>query len=322
MQTTITLTVVPWLSLCIFISSLQSADDQALARLQKLECEGLPNLIQVNELVYSGGLPEGESAFEKLKTLGIKTIISVDGAKPDVEMAEKFGMRYVHLPHGYDSVPFQRSSEIAKAIKTLPGPCYIHCHHGKHRSPAATAAACKTLGWISSADSMQLLKLAGTDPKYKGLFKSVELASKKGSKELDSLEVTFVSSAELPPMASCMVEIEELFDRLKRYQKNKWTGVSREKQSPQQAALVLHESFKELIRLDDERIKAREFIEISQHSEKQAERLERILRENLDASSDSTRKTESLDSVFAEIEKVIASIDSDCKRCHDTIRNR
>ena len=102
----------------------------------------LPNAYRLHPRVISGGQPEGEQAFARLKELGVKTVISVDGARPEVELARKYGLRYVHLPHGYDGVPDERASELAKAVRDLPGPVYIHCHHGKHRSPAAATVAC------------------------------------------------------------------------------------------------------------------------------------------------------------------------------------
>ena len=58
--------------------------------------------------IISGAQPEGEESFQALQKLGVKTIISVDGAKPDVETAKKYGMRYVHLPIGYDGVSRRR----------------------------------------------------------------------------------------------------------------------------------------------------------------------------------------------------------------------
>src|SRR4051812_11985448 len=74
------------------------------AKIELLPTRYLPNTVRIHERVISGGLPEGDAAFEELKELGIKTLISVDGVKPDVAQAKKFGMRYVHLPHGYDGV--------------------------------------------------------------------------------------------------------------------------------------------------------------------------------------------------------------------------
>src|SRR3712207_7739670 len=67
-------------------------------------------------------------------TLFRSTVISVDGARPDVELARKYGLRYVHLPIGYDDVTENEGRAIAKAITELPGPFYIHCHHGDRKS--------------------------------------------------------------------------------------------------------------------------------------------------------------------------------------------
>ena len=114
----------------------------------KIETLHLPNVVVVHPNVISGGLPESDLAFQELRSLGVKTVISVDGMKPDTLAAKKCGLRYVHLPHGYNGVPPQRIAELAKAVSTLDGPIYIHCHHGKHRSPAAASVACFAAGLI------------------------------------------------------------------------------------------------------------------------------------------------------------------------------
>ena len=38
------------------------------------------------------------------------------------QLAKKYGMRYVHLPHGYDGIPEERIAELAKAVRDLPQP--------------------------------------------------------------------------------------------------------------------------------------------------------------------------------------------------------
>ncbi|MFN9972733.1 MAG: hypothetical protein ACK58T_22875, partial [Phycisphaerae bacterium] len=62
----------------------------------RLTVEHLPNAVRVHDKVVSGGLPEGEEGFRSLKQLGIQTVISVDGAAPDLAMARKYGLRYIH----------------------------------------------------------------------------------------------------------------------------------------------------------------------------------------------------------------------------------
>src|SRR4051794_31173946 len=74
----------------------------------------LPNAHVVNSKVICGGQPAGDAGFEKLAALGVKTIVSVDGIAPNADAAHRHGMRYVHLPFGYDGVPQTRGEEIAK----------------------------------------------------------------------------------------------------------------------------------------------------------------------------------------------------------------
>src|SRR5688572_16858773 len=82
---------------------------------------GVHNLFVLGTNVYSGSTPEGEEGFAALEKLGVKTIISVDGAKPDVALAKKYGMRYVHLPHGYDGISTNLQLHLVKVGEELPG---------------------------------------------------------------------------------------------------------------------------------------------------------------------------------------------------------
>jgi hypothetical protein len=85
------------------------------ATVRPLHAAGIDNFYQLTSRIYSGAAPEGDAAFAELKRLGVKTIITVDGAKPDVAMAEKFGIRYVHLPVGYDGVPAKQALRLVIA---------------------------------------------------------------------------------------------------------------------------------------------------------------------------------------------------------------
>ena len=139
---------------------------------ERLDIRGVENAYRLSPRLYSGGDPHGAEALAALKGLGIRTLISVDGAAPDVEAARKLGLRYVHLPIGYDGVPREQAVKLVKAMKTLPGPVYVHCHHGKHRGPAA-AAVCglATEGWTEE-QALAWLERAGTSPDYRGLYAS------------------------------------------------------------------------------------------------------------------------------------------------------
>src|SRR5688572_2727995 len=138
----------------------------------------------VTERVISGAQPDGEASFEALKVLGVKTIISVDGAKPDVESARKHGMRYVHLPITYGTVTPGQGRALAKAMAELPGPVYVHCHHGRHRSAAAVAVGCVYNGTLKAEQAEAVLETFGTGLNYKGLWKAAREARPVDSAEL------------------------------------------------------------------------------------------------------------------------------------------
>ncbi|MCA9135049.1 MAG: hypothetical protein KDA45_17895, partial [Planctomycetales bacterium] len=172
--------------------------------------------------IISGGLPEGDAAFHELASWGIKTIISVDGMAPDVDAAAKYGLRYVHLPHGYDGIPQYRVKELAKAVRELEGPIYIHCHHGKHRSPTAASVACVSAGLIPAERAIPILELAGTDRDYQGLYASARKASKIESELLNRLDVNFQAVQEIPPLAEAMVRLSDVEEHLQLIAKSNW----------------------------------------------------------------------------------------------------
>jgi protein tyrosine phosphatase (PTP) superfamily phosphohydrolase (DUF442 family) len=245
-----------FLSAVLALGSLCLAQDSAapLPLLKKIPSESLPNALQLNARLISGGLPDGEEAFAQLRDLGVKTIISVDGATPDVATAEKHGLRYVHLPHGYDGISPERSLELAKAIRDLPGPIYLHCHHGKHRSPAASATACRALGWLDEQQATEVLQLAGTSPHYLGLFAAVRETKPLEPAQLDRLQVEFRPTVPLPEVAEAMVAMEQHFDRLEQLAAGDWQPLPRHPDlKPAHEALLLREQFTELLRTESVR---------------------------------------------------------------------
>jgi protein tyrosine phosphatase (PTP) superfamily phosphohydrolase (DUF442 family) len=105
-----------------------------LSASKPLDYPGLHNVVAYAPDVLSGSVPEGEEGFASLAKLGIKTVLSVDGAEPELDKAAKYGLTYVHLPITYSGFDEKRKLELTKAVRDLPRPMYMHCHHGKHRS--------------------------------------------------------------------------------------------------------------------------------------------------------------------------------------------
>lgn len=278
------------------------------ARIETLAAKHLPNPVRVTDGVISGGLPEGDAAFAELKELGIRTVISVDGAKPDVATAGKYGLRYVHLPHGYDGVPVERARQLAKAVSDLPGPVYIHCHHGKHRSPAAAAVACLGAGLIDHRQATEVLRIAGTGENYRGLFQSVASTAPIGKEVLDQVPSDFPAVAKLPAMAEAMIEIEHIHDRLKVIEKAGWkTPADQPALVPDHEGLLLREQFTELLRMPELKDRPDGFINLAQEAETLSQSLEEGLKSAIDVNAAS---------------KVLAAVSNNCKACHQQYRDK
>lgn len=183
--------------------------------LEKMQVAGLENVFRVRPDLYSGGQPD-EAGFAELAKLGVKTVISVDGAPPELELAHKYGLRYVHLPIGYDSVPVGQQQKLVKARLTFPGPVYIHCHHGKHRGPAAVMSLCRaTDPKLSVETARDSLKVMGTAARYAGLYASVAAARPPSDEELRKLPAEFPERVAVSALAEQMGVIDGAWDRLK-----------------------------------------------------------------------------------------------------------
>lgn len=208
--------------ICLIFTVVLASLPQDFASAQQSipgEIPGVHNLVQLSVDIYSGSEPRGEEAFASLKHLGIQTIVSVDGAMPDIEMAKKHGIRYVHIPFGYDAIPRIAQLRLTRAARESRTPLYIHCHHGKHRGPAAAAIICRAKGLVDSSGALKILENAGTSLDYKGLWQNVEHYDiPSDDAELPQLmEVATVES-----LTSSMARIDRNFDHLKLLAAAEW----------------------------------------------------------------------------------------------------
>jgi protein tyrosine phosphatase (PTP) superfamily phosphohydrolase (DUF442 family) len=281
---------------------------------ERIEVKSLPNLHRIHDKVLFGGEPDGDEGFRALKELGVKTIISVDGKKPDVEAAKRFGLRYVHLPHGYDGIPEEREKELPKAVRDLEGPIYFHCHHGKHRSPAAAVVACVGAGMIDPSQGVAIFKAAGTSPNYRGLYESAEKARPLDKSALDAVEAEFSATAKIPPLAELMVDMEHTHDRLKAIAGADWkTPPDQPDLEPAHEALQLREHFAELLRADAVKDMPQEFRELLTKGLHDAQSLENELRKWTDEGAK--------DPPPKPIAESFSRITADCASCHKQFRD-
>lgn len=232
--------------LCLWTTSLTGQNGSASPD----EIKGIENLRQVTPQLLTGSQPDGEAAFQELARRGVKVIISVDGASPEVELAHKFGLRYVHIPIGYDQIKPQSRADLVEATKPGGGKVFLHCHHGRHRGPAAAAYCGMAQGQLTSEQAAALLKAAGTKADYTGLWDAVRKF------EPPQIEAgPLVETAEVEPLTTSMVHIDHAWAEIDRQVKSgevdDWKQLVRE-------ALLLHEEFREIPRtskLTDEDLK-------------------------------------------------------------------
>lgn len=269
---------------------------------------GLPHAFRVSDRIYSGGSPDGEAGFAELERLGVKTIISVDGARPDVETATRHGIRYVHLPVGYDGIPRDRVLELAKAAGNCEGPIYVHCHHGTHRGPTAVAAIQMCIDPTWNADRAEAwLRLVGTDPRYVGLWKLPRSLVVPTAAEIERTPADFPAVAGVGDFAHSMVDVDATFDRLKLAKAAGWkTPKEHADIDPPHEALMLVEHFREAARLQAAQKRGTEFIGLLKRAEWFAGEMESALRDR-----DRERTTKSFERSAAT-----------CATCHERFRDR
>ena len=177
---------------------------------EALNLPGVHNIVTYAPDLVCGGVPEGDEGFETLQKMGIKTIISVDGATPDLKRAKAHGLRYVHLPIGYDTVTTERQQQLAQAISNVEGPIFMHCHHGKHRSGAGLGTALVRAGRMSVEEVSERMHVSGTSKSYEGLWQSVREAQPMSKDELQADPASFPSTTQVTGMVATMAEIDQV----------------------------------------------------------------------------------------------------------------
>lgn len=283
----------------------RAASSDAIA--QPLPSAHVHNLFRATTNLFSGNSPDTDAAFAEIARLGVKTIISVDGAKPDAATARQHGLRYIHLPIGYDGVPLNRVVELVKAAQTVAGPIYVHCHHGKHRGPAAVAVIGEaTAGWTTN-QAVAWLKAAGTATEYAGLYKSAMDFRLPDTAAL-ATAIELPEAAKTSSLVEAMVAIDEEMERLKSAQKSGWKAIPNQPDVvPAHTATILWEHFKEMARTDDTVRRPEDYRTKLAASEKAADQFRALLR---DASADTAAR----DTAFK-------SLGQTCAACHKPYRN-
>jgi hypothetical protein len=188
---------------------------------------------------------------------------------------------------------------------------YIHCHHGKHRGPAAAAAAllCLDRAWtVEQAE--EWLKVAGTDPRYQGLIGLPRTLSRPTREQLDAVQTNFPETAVISDLARLMVEIDARFDHLTLTRKAGWTAPPDHPDvDPAHEALLLAEHYREASRLTAH---TEQFQSRLKEAAEEATRLEQLLQ--------AAKKGGRFDKEEAQL--VFDRVRASCSGCHARFRDQ
>lgn len=299
--------IVFLLLLCIAPSAFSNQKGDARPAKPILD-ERFHQFFEYSESVFSGAQPESATTFAAMKEYGINTVISVDGAKPEVEAAKTNGIRYIHLPIGYDAIPEPVALRLAKAVSRATGGVYVHCHHGKHRGPAAAALALTLLGEWNPSEGVAAMKQTGTSPNYSGLYQCVENATAVSKETLDAVPDDFVSIANVKPMASHMAGASRKMETLGLVKAAGWKPLDDHPDiNPPHEALQLREHLVESARLEASKQMGEVYMAMMKASIHAAKQLETQLRDNPGAH----------DALNTHWDTLVKS----CKTCHAQFRN-
>jgi hypothetical protein len=278
----------------------------------RLEGAGIENFYALGKSVFSGSTPDGDAGFATLQRLGIKTLLSVDGATPQSELAAKYGLHYVHVPIGYDGISVSNALVIVKAAQTLPGPIFVHCHHGLHRGPTAAAIVCESLSGWTPEQAEVWLHAAGTATNYPGLYRTVREFRAPTEVELRHAPTNFTSHARTSDFVNTMVLVDEHFEVLKAFQKAGFKPVpDHPDATPVNESLILYELFREAHRTKQGVERGEKFLTELSKAELSASDLHAHLKQQ---GTGPTSKSQAVEAAFQNINK-------SCISCHKTYRN-
>lgn len=117
-------------------------DDDAGGDYRGREDEPLPNFGTLAEGLTRSAQPSAEG-FERLKKMGVKTVLTLrTSSKEERRLAEKLGLKVVHVPmNGVLSPTFEQVDRALALLKDpARRPLHFHCRYGKDRTGVVAAA--------------------------------------------------------------------------------------------------------------------------------------------------------------------------------------
>ena len=263
----------------------------------KQKLDTLDGVYKLDDNLYIGPAP-GKKHFSELKSLGIKSLISVDGAVPDLKGAESEEMSYAHVPIRYKGISDAQKLAILAAYEQLPKPVYLHCHHGIHRAPTSAMIILMNQKRRNKQSAIKEMKTIGTGLNYKGLYKTVETFEPIAESDIKNHK-TVPAKATLEDFTEQMAQLDRIFDRLKKYTTQNWKASG--DNSPEHDSLLFRESMTEIVRFNKDKRFHKELIKM----QSDAVELEKEIKLK----------------AFTAASQRVKQLRKDCRSCHEKYRD-
>lgn len=108
--------------------------------LPRNDLAGLPNFAKVSDTLYRGAQPTAEG-FRTLKSMGIKTVVSLRMLHSDRDLLVGTGLQYLRIEA---KAWHPEDEDVARVLKIIEDPknqpVFVHCQHGADRTGAMVAA--------------------------------------------------------------------------------------------------------------------------------------------------------------------------------------
>ena len=117
---------------------------------------GLPDFARVSDVLYRGAQP-GPEGLERLKSMGIKTVVDLRGASHRDELSQ-VGLKYVHIPTNVLQIEDAKVIEFLRTVRDPANqPVFVHCEHGADRTGCYVAVyRMVEQGWSESDAEAEL----------------------------------------------------------------------------------------------------------------------------------------------------------------------
>jgi protein tyrosine/serine phosphatase len=156
---------------------------------------GLPNFAKVSDSLYRGAQPTAEG-FDRLKRMGVKTVVNLRSFSSDRSDLKGTGLRYAHIyckawhPEDEDTLDFLK-------IMSDPAnhPVFVHCQKGADRTGCVVAVyRVVEQGW-SMEDAVKEMHQFGFHPvwteisKYLKRFDAAKVRKKVARTRMPEIDV-------------------------------------------------------------------------------------------------------------------------------------